>query len=238
MTVDSLTAYTPDAALIDGGRRGAMDAALARKRVVALFEKHRATAGVPYDEHRFKDFILGEPKGRPAVFEGFHALRRLNAFMDDVQYEFAICFSRSDRRANDSLQNFVERVIELGSSRGRSRGSWANPFWVGIDWALALLANIVLLVAAVCLRDHEWALGALGAAAVFVNAWFAQVAWRATAYFRRLQSRIEAVEKQAIRLGAGASLDVEFRGSASAGAAGNARWRKRRGAEAGSARSA
>jgi hypothetical protein len=178
-----------------------MDDAWVCKRVVALFEKHRATPGAPYDEARFKDFMLAETQGRRAVLEGFSALRRLNAFVDDVQYEFAICCSIQDRRANDSLSVFVERVIELGSSRSRLPRSLIQQLAAGTEWALALLANLVLLVAAVSLRNHEWALGALGCAALFVNTWFAGVAWRTWTYCERLRARIEAVEQQRKRPG-------------------------------------
>jgi len=179
-----------------------MDEAWVRKRVVALFEKHRAMPGAPYEEARFKDFMLAETQGRRAVLEGFSAMRRLNAFIDDVQYEFAVCCSIQDRRANDSLAAFVERVIERGSARGSSPRSLMQQFAAGLDWALALLANLVLLVAAVTLRNHEWALGALGCAALFVNTWFARVAWRTWAYCERLRARIEAVEQQRKRPGA------------------------------------
>jgi hypothetical protein len=176
-----------------------MDRAWVRKRVMALFEKHRAVPGAPCDEQCFMDFLLARSTERRTVFEGFRAARRLNAFIDDVQYEFAICFSPSDRRANDSLQEFIERLIRLDGSRSRSRRSWKNQLLAGTEWACALLANLVLLVAAVSLRNQEWALGALGCAALFVNAWFVRVAWRTSAYFRRLQWRIEVAERQLAR---------------------------------------
>ena len=199
MALHSLTAYESEPARFDVGRSVVMADASARNRIVALFEKHRATPGAPYDEHHFTEFLQAEPKGRRGVLEGFHALRRFNAFIDDVQYEFAICFSVHDRQANDSLQKFVERVIELGGSPHRSRGSWKNQLTTGAEWAATVLADIVLLVAAVWLRDHEWALGALGCLAVLVNAWFVRFAWRATVYFRRLQSRIEAAGRYVAR---------------------------------------
>lgn len=173
-----------------------MDDAWVRKRVVALFEKHRSMPGFPYDEARFKDFLLPRTQGRRAILEGFEALRRLNAFVDDVQYEFAIYCSLQDRRAKESLPTFVERVIELGSSRGRSPRSLPQQLATGSEWALTLLANLVLLVAAVSFRNHTWVLGALGCVALFVNAWFARVAWRMRAYFKRLRARIETIEQQ------------------------------------------
>jgi hypothetical protein len=195
MSASPSIADNAESGLFDFERRRIPDDAWTRKRVMALFEKHRATPGAPYDARRFTDFLLAEPKARRSVFDGFRISRRLNAFIDDVQYEFAICFSLQDRRANDSLQKLVERVIELGSSRGRWPRSWRNQLAAGTEWASTVLANLVLLIGALWLRNQEWALGALGCAALFVNAWFARFAWRATAYFKRLQSRIEAVER-------------------------------------------
>jgi hypothetical protein len=195
MTGHSSIACEPQPGQFDFERRRTPDDAWTWKRVVSLFEKHRAAPGAPYDERHFMDFFLAERKGRRGIFDGFHALRRLNAFIDDVQYEFAICFPLRDRRGNDSLQQFVDRVIELSGSRSRSPPSWKNQLAAGTEWALTALVNLVLLVAAVWLRNHEWALGALGCAALFVNAGFLRFVWRATAYFRRLQSRMEAVER-------------------------------------------
>lgn len=188
MTVHSLGAYTAEPAI-----------ALARRRIDALFEKHRVTPGAPYDELHFMDFLLAERQGRRAVADGFRALRRFNAFIEDVQYEFAICFSVHDRHAHHSLQSFTERVIELGRSPRRPLWPWRNQLTAGLEWALAVLANLVLLSAASLLKNHEWALAALGLVAVLVNAWFVRFAWRATTYFKRLGLRIAAAERHAIR---------------------------------------
>ncbi len=70
----------------------------------------------------------------------------------------------------------------------------------GIEWAVALLANLLLLTAAAWLREHGWALGALGCLAVLVNAWFLTFALRAKRYSRRLQSRIQSAEGNVVRL--------------------------------------
>jgi uncharacterized membrane protein YcjF (UPF0283 family) len=188
MTVHSLSAYTSEPAL-----------AAARRRIEALFEKHRVTPGAPYDELHFMDFLLAERQGRRAVADGFRASRRFNAFIEDVQYEFAICFSAHDRHAHHSLQNFTERVIDLGRSRRRSLWPWKNQLTTGVEWAVAVLANLVLLIAAVWVKNHAWALAAVGLVAVLVNAWFVRFAWRATTYFKRLGLRIAAAERHAIR---------------------------------------
>jgi hypothetical protein len=188
MTVHSLRAYSSEPAL-----------ASARRRIVALFEKHRVTPGAPYDELHFLDFLLPERQGRRAVADGFRASRRFNAFIEDVQYEFAICFSAHDRHAHHSLQNFTERVIDLGRSRRRPLWPWRNQLTAGLEWAVAVLANLVLLIAAAWFMDYAWVLAALGVVAVLVNAWFVRFAWRATTYFKRLALRIRAAERHATR---------------------------------------
>ncbi len=73
---------------------------------------------------------------------GFRASRRFNAFIEDVRYEFAICFSARDRHAHHSLQNFTERVIDLGRSRRRPLWPWKNQLSAGVEWAVAVLANL------------------------------------------------------------------------------------------------
>src|SRR5262245_55741092 len=99
-----------------------MEAVSPRQRVIALFEKHRAVPGAPYDEAHFIDYLLADPKKKGAVHDSFRGLRRYNAFIDEMQYEFAICFSQNDFYANYALHKFVDRVTELEKSR---RGSLA-----------------------------------------------------------------------------------------------------------------
>jgi hypothetical protein len=163
-----------------------------RERIVVLFEKHRATPGAPYDDGDFMDFLLAEPKRRRAVLDGVRALRRLNAFMDEVQYELAICFSPQDRKAHYSMQGLVQRVAELADYRVGSRPRLKSRVASGIEWPATLLANIVLLVAAVSLRNHAGAVLTSGFIAMIVNTWFATFLWKVVVNCRHLQSRIEA----------------------------------------------
>src|SRR5262245_36245708 len=81
-----------------------------RARILTLFEQHRARPGTPYDESHFLDFLLPDPQRKHAVHGSFRGLRRYNAFIDDVQLEFAICFSLKDRETDFSVDRFVARV--------------------------------------------------------------------------------------------------------------------------------
>lgn len=88
-----------------------------RNRILALFEKHRATPNAQYDDDHFLDFLLASPKQKRAVYNSFRGLRRFNAFLDEVQNEFAVCFSIEDRDANYPIDKFVNRIQELQKSQ-------------------------------------------------------------------------------------------------------------------------
>ena len=108
-----------------------------RDRVVELFEKHRATPGAPYEGDHFLDFLLAEPKGKRAVYNSFRGLRRFNAFLDEVQYEFAVCFSLEDRETSYPLEKFVARVLELQESHRGSLKSLDHQARAGAGWQRA-----------------------------------------------------------------------------------------------------
>lgn len=163
-----------------------------RDAVVARFEQHRATPGAPFDEAHFLDFLLAHPNGKRAVRNSFRGLRRFNAFLDDVQYDFAICFSIKDREANYSLDRFVERVKELETSRRSSLASLKNQIKAGPGWMAVLVADVVLvIVAAVASRISVWALLAVVAVAMLLNGAFLRFAAREKRYHVRLLARIE-----------------------------------------------
>lgn len=94
-----------------------------RQRILELFEKHRATPGAPFEETHFLDFLLPNPAQKRAVYDSFKGVRRLNAFLDDVQDDFAVCLSIADRTDNLSLTKLVDRVQQLEKS---PRGSLAS----------------------------------------------------------------------------------------------------------------
>ena len=168
-----------------------------REKVVALFEKHRIKPGTPYDEDHFLDFLVHEPKKKRAVYDSFRGLRRFNAFVDEVQYEFAVCFSLKDRDANYSLDKFVDRVKELETSHRSSLASLNNQIQAGPEWNLVVVVNFILLVVAVWLRTRTWAIVALIGAAAFLNGWFLRFSRRTKNYHARLRARIEDTQQRA-----------------------------------------
>lgn len=173
-----------------------MDGTSHRTKVIELFEKHRATPGAPCDEQHFLDFLLPSPKKERAVYNSFRGLRRFNAFVDEVQLVFGICFSLKDRDANYSLIRFVDRVIELETSPRGSLISLKNPVRAGPGWHALVVANVILLMIGAWLREATWAITAVIAVAAFMNFWFFRFAQRARAYHERLRARIEGSATQ------------------------------------------
>jgi len=106
-------------------------AASHRDRILAIFERHRATPGTAFPEERFLNHLMADPKGPEAVRNSFSGLRRFNAFIDEVQLEFGVCFSMKDLEASYSLPRFEARVRELGFpglvERGNSTGATPQP---------------------------------------------------------------------------------------------------------------
>jgi hypothetical protein len=166
-----------------------------RNKIIELFEKHRATPGAPYDDTHFLDFLLADSKKKDAVYNSFRGLRRFNAFIDEVQYELAVCFSTQDRDANFSLASFVSRVVELQKSRHGSLKSLKNQERAANAWHGLVMGNIVLTIAAFALRKTPWALAALAGIAVIVNVWLFRFEWSARAYLIELRTRIETADE-------------------------------------------
>jgi hypothetical protein len=172
-----------------------MDTAAHRAKILELFEKHRATPGTPYDEAHFLDYLLPQPKRKRAVHNSFRGLRRYNAFINDVQYEFAVCFSINDYEANYPLSKFVGRVIELQGSRRGSLASLKHQMRVGPGLQVLVILDLLLIVAAVYLKNNVWALLPLAVVALFVNAWFIRFALRAKAYHRKLLAKLQGAQQ-------------------------------------------
>lgn len=120
-----------------------------RDAVLQVFERHRATPGADFDESRFLEHLMARPKGKRAVHNSFAGLRRYNAFIDEVQLHFSICFSLHDFEANYSLHRFVQRVAELQASRRSSLASFRHQQRHGFGWRTVFVGNLLGLSLAV-----------------------------------------------------------------------------------------
>lgn len=152
-----------------------------RDRIVELFERHRETPGAPYDERRFLEFLRAEP----ACGGELH-------FIEEVQLEFAVCFSTKDWESTYSLDQFAARGAKLQHSPRGSLRSLRNQLKAGSGiGGLILLVDSALLGIGSLVRDIPWALMIVAIIAVTVNAFSAWFSWRARKYLRTLKQRIE-----------------------------------------------
>ena len=162
-----------------------------RARILAAFEKHRATPGVDFPEEGFLNHLMANPKGPRAVRNSFSGLRRFNAFIDEVQLEFGICFSVDDLEKSYSLPRFVTRVQELEESPRGSMTSLNNQIRAGPGWGVFVVGNLVLLALTVAIRDSRVWLAIVAVAAVLANVAFFEFYRRVRKYQRQLAMRIE-----------------------------------------------
>ena len=169
---------------------------LRRQRILELFEQHRELPGAPFDEAHFLDFLMAEPKNVGAIRNSFRGLKRFNRFVDDVQYEFAVCLSLDDRESTRSLSNFVERIENLERSRRGTLRSLKNQERAGAGWQVIVIADLMLLALAIVFRT-PWVAVPLVLVALFITARFYLFAKEGATYLRRLRQRIETGEKDA-----------------------------------------
>jgi hypothetical protein len=162
-----------------------------RQTVLELFERHRASPGTPFDEKHFVDFLLAKPKGVRAAYDSFAGLRRFNRFIDDVQYEFGVCFSMSDREAVYSVDKFVARINELQQSRKGSLTSLKNQQNAGAGWAVIVLIDILLLYIALLFWNSKWVMSSFVLSAATITIVFAAFSRNDAKYLKRLRIRIE-----------------------------------------------
>ena len=165
-----------------------------RDRILAIFERHRATPGTAFPEERFLNHLMADPKGREAVRNSFSGLRRFNAFIDEVQLEFGVCFSMKDLEANYSLPRFEARVRELERSPRGSLASLENQVRAGPGWGVLVIVDVLLVIAAISLRGSVPLLSAIGAIACAANAGFLEFYRRGRKYQHRLSDRIRSHE--------------------------------------------
>lgn len=164
-----------------------------RQRILELFEKHRATPGAPFEEAHFLDFLLAQPAQKRAVYDSFHGLRRLNAFLDEVQEEFKVCLSIADRTDNLSLPKLVDRVQQLEQSPRGSLASLNNRVAAGPGWRVLVVANLLIGIMVMWLRQWPMGLGLVAVLALLVNGAFLRMHFRDRAYHARLKHKIESL---------------------------------------------
>lgn len=86
-----------------------------------------------------------EASRRSLRLSSFTGLRRYNAFSNEVQLHFSICFSLRDFEANYSLARFAQRVAELQASRRASLASLRNQKRHGFGWGTVFVVNLLVV---------------------------------------------------------------------------------------------
>lgn len=140
-----------------------------KKKILELFEKHRKHPGEKWDENHFIDYLIPQPKNKGAFRNGFSSLRRFNAFWNDIQLEFKVCFSLGDRDKNFSLDQFTNRVIELTQSKKSSVAALKHQMKYGFEWNIFIFGNLVLFIPLPFLNKFTYILYAYVVFIVFVN---------------------------------------------------------------------
>jgi len=164
-----------------------------REVVLQLFERHRAAPSTPFDESNFLDYLLAKPKDKRAVHNSFSGLRRYNAFINEVQLQFSICFSLHDFEANYPLNKFVQRIAELQASRRSSLASFRNQQRHGFGWGTIFIANLLAVALVVgASRISQPLAGALIVMWVLANGAVGLFFFRWRAYSKRLMSQLQA----------------------------------------------
>ncbi len=162
------------------------------QEVLHILEQHRAAKGAPLDESHFLDYLLADPKSRRAVYNSFKGLRRYNAFINDIQLHFGICFSRADFDANLSLPKFVARIVELQSSRRSSMAAFKSSEKHGFGWHTIVFVDILALsLAGVAFRYSDVLGYGLALCIVIANAAVLRFYLGWSSYRRRLLAKIE-----------------------------------------------
>jgi hypothetical protein len=161
-----------------------------RERVLVIFEEHRETPGAAFDEAHFLDFLLAAPEKKRAVYDSVAGMKRLDAFLDQIQLEYSICFTHAERNANFALDAFVERVVALAEAPRTSMVSFqglSRPFF---DWPVAGVGNVVILLAVLALLDRPWIVAIIVAIGLALNGLWLWSRRRYAQYRQQLQRQL------------------------------------------------
>lgn len=95
----------------------------AGERVLQIFEASRQTPGTPYEPERLLAFLTDPPTDRGRmVRDTFSGRRRFVKFMEALQLELGICFTKEEWDRGYSLSQLTEGIQdELGAFPGQVR---------------------------------------------------------------------------------------------------------------------
>ena len=160
------------------------------ENIVECFEINRREKGVPFDEDRFIDFLLSEPKRSKGIHNSFEGKRRFFRFWNQVQLSHGVCFSFKDREKNYSLKDFVARVEELKTNPKSSRAALRHQMKYGFEWNISIFMNIFLI--SLLLFSFNWPLIFLIALVLFAYANYKHISFhiKEKKYLHQLQEKL------------------------------------------------
>jgi hypothetical protein len=133
----------------------------------------------------------GAPFEEAHLLKSLRGRRRLNRFFEEIQYEFAVCFSSKDREAEYSVDGLIERIKQLQESPHLSLRALSIQQRASTGWAVVVLVNLLLLFLASSTHyDLRVAVPAIIVSFLLTVGFFIR-AKNSAGYLRRLQIRIE-----------------------------------------------
>lgn len=156
-----------------------------KNRILEIFEKHRKNPGNALDEQHFLDYLLADPKYKGAFRNSFSGLRRFNAFWNEIQLEFKVCFQLKDRDKNYSLGQFTDRVIELANSAKSSLAALRHQMKQPFDWNVFIIYNLLLLIPIAFINSNYFLYGYF-AFIILINAFFIKFYLNQKSYLQKL----------------------------------------------------
>jgi hypothetical protein len=179
---------------------GSLSMCAIREQILSIYNRHRSVPDALFNEDHFLDYLVTAPSGKGSIHNSFRGLHRYNAFINEVQYEYGVCFSLKDRDSNYSVEQFVARVNELRQSRRGSLRSLNNLERAGAGWHSVAILGIVLLGIGVWLRSTTWVFILCIFLMVVATTTFMVFAHKERAYLRRLRQKIEGVEESHVAI--------------------------------------
>lgn len=160
------------------------------RKVIELFEKHRKEPGTEIEQSHFFDFLLKKPRKKGAFRDSFSGLRRFNAFWDEVQLEFGVCFSIKDRETDYSLEDFCKRIEQLKNSKRSSKSSLRNRAKFGFEWNIFILMNFILFGIALSFSSYKFVLAIVLVTMGYLNFKLVKHYLKEKKYVKELEVRI------------------------------------------------
>ena len=156
-----------------------------RQQILEIFEKSRKEPGAAYDEQRFLNYLIEPPARHGEIKSSFAGNRRFVRFIDHVQAEFAVYFSKKDWDTNFSVDQFVQRIQELRDKPNGSIRSLQNAM-AHSDIAAVILINVLLFAFAAICRNVFWLFSVALFAWLSVNCY---LIW----FYRRERRRLKSL---------------------------------------------